>query len=449
MTAEVAVMNKQAIALAADSAVTFQEETGQKIFPSASKIFTLSKYQPVGIMVYGSADFMQVPWETIIKVYRNNLGKKTFKTVADYAENFLTFVGNEKQLFSDDVQNWYVENSIYSYFLFIREQIIENVDKDIEVKGSIDEQTTKKIISDVITQHFEKWQEAEPISSIPDSFRNDLKEKYGDLILREKEKVFEKLPLTPNSSDKLTEIAINLFTKFPTGLMLGNTSGIVIAGFGTEDIFPVLESFSIEGKIDSYLKYKKNEEKCAEINFQKDSAGAAIIPFAQTEMVSTFMTGADPNYHNAIDTDMEQIFISYPQVLVDNIDCLSAKEKENLKKHLKEIGQKEFNKYRAKLLEYRTEHYINPVMKVVQGLPKDELAAMAETLISLTSFKRRVSMEEETVGGPIDVAVISKGDGFVWIKRKHYFQRELNQQFFDNYYEGGDINGTKTTEEAD
>ena len=61
MTAEVAVMNKQAIALAADSAVTFQEETGHKIFPSASKIFTLSKYQPVGIMVYGSADFMQVP----------------------------------------------------------------------------------------------------------------------------------------------------------------------------------------------------------------------------------------------------------------------------------------------------------------------------------------------------------------------------------------------------
>ena len=48
MTAEVAVMNKQAIALAADSAVTFRDEMGQKIFTSASKIFTLSKYQPVG-----------------------------------------------------------------------------------------------------------------------------------------------------------------------------------------------------------------------------------------------------------------------------------------------------------------------------------------------------------------------------------------------------------------
>ena len=67
-------------------------------------------------------------------------------------------------------------------------------------------------------------------------------------------------------------------------------------------------------------------------------------------------------------------------------------------------------------------------------LPKDELAAMAESLVNLTSFKRKVSMEVESVGGPIDVAVISKGDGFIWIKRKHYFEPELNQQFFSNYY---------------
>jgi hypothetical protein len=42
-------------------------------------------------------------------------------------------------------------------------------------------------------------------------------------------------------------------------------------------------------------------------------------------------------------------------------------------------------------------------------------------------------MEDETVGGPIDVAVISKGDGLIWIKRKHYFSPELNRQFFVNY----------------
>ncbi len=35
----------------------------------------------------------------------------------------------------------------------------------------------------------------------------------------------------------------------------------------------------------------------------------------------------------------------------------------------------------------------------------------------------------ESVGGPIDVAVISKADGFIWIKRKHYFDPALNPRF--------------------
>jgi hypothetical protein len=48
-------------------------------------------------------------------------------------------------------------------------------------------------------------------------------------------------------------------------------------------------------------------------------------------------------------------------------------------------------------------------------------------------------MDAETVGGPIDVAVISKGDGFIWIKRKHYFKPELNPHFFkNNFREGGE-----------
>ena len=445
MTAEVAIMNKEAIALAADSAVTFQEETGQKIFTSASKIFTLSKYQPVGVMIYGNASFMGVPWETIIKVYRNDLEQKTFKTIGEYAQNFLSFVAENKLLFSEDTQNQYVESSIYSYFEFITNEIDESFEKVIKGKGKIDDASIKEITSQIIKVHFEKWQKSELIPSVPENFIGDLRQKYKSTINAAKKKVFEQLPLTSHSSRQLTEIAVNLFVKFRSGLVTSSTSGLVIAGFGTEDIFPMLESFLIECKIDNYLKHKKNKEECADISFQ---TSAAIRPFAQSEMVTTFMTGADPNYHNAIYRDMEQICISYPQVLVDDIDCLDKEQKEDLKNRLKKIGQKEFNKYSKKLSDYRKEHYIKPIMEVVQGLPKDELAAMAETLINLTSFKRRVSMEEETVGGPIDVAVISKGDGFVWIKRKHYFEPELNQQFFANYYKEVDTNGTKTTERS-
>ena len=71
-------------------------------------------------------------------------------------------------------------------------------------------------------------------------------------------------------------------------------------------------------------------------------------------------------------------------------------------------------------------------MGAIGILPKDELAATAEALVNITTVKRKISMEPETVGGPIDVAVISKKDGFIWIKRKHYFKPEYNYDFFTN-----------------
>lgn len=69
-------------------------------------------------------------------------------------------------------------------------------------------------------------------------------------------------------------------------------------------------------------------------------------------------------------------------------------------------------------------------------LPRDEMIYMAEGMINLTSFKRRLVLDNysETVGGPIDIAYISKGDGFIWIKRKKYFEKDMNYVFMENYF---------------
>ncbi|WP_193198650.1 hypothetical protein [Nostoc sp. MG11] len=86
MTAEVAVMNRMAVALAADSAVTVVGQGGRKVYNTVNKLFMLSKYHPVGIMVYGNADLMSIPWETIIKMYSKKLGDQKFETLQEYAE---------------------------------------------------------------------------------------------------------------------------------------------------------------------------------------------------------------------------------------------------------------------------------------------------------------------------------------------------------------------------
>ena len=65
---------------------------------------------------------------------------------------------------------------------------------------------------------------------------------------------------------------------------------------------------------------------------------------------------------------------------------------------------------------------------------RDKSVIDGEAVVNLEQIQQRMSMKTETVGGPIDVAVISKHDGFVWIKRKHYFDINLNPSFVETYF---------------
>ena len=73
--------------------------------------------------------------------------------------------------------------------------------------------------------------------------------------------------------------------------------------------------------------------------------------------------------------------------------------------------------------------HMRPLQSVVAGLAVPEIAELAETLVMLESLKEKVTSRTQSVGGPIDVAVITRSEGLVWIKRKHFFEPNLNQRY--------------------
>jgi len=82
----------------------------------------------------------------------------------------------------------------------------------------------------------------------------------------------------------------------------------------------------------------------------------------------------------------------------------------------------------AVLDKARKEHSL-PLRSVLSSLPVDEMAELAETLITLQSLKEKVTKPSETVGGPVDVAIVTKHEGLVWIKRKHFFNSDINSRY--------------------
>ena len=126
MTAIVGILNKQAVAMAADSAVTIGGSNGKKIFNKANKVFALSKCHPVGIMIYNAASFMSTPWETIIKVYRKQLKDSSFDTLQEYQEDFIEFLRSKNFYTNPETQIQFLEN----FALFIVNTMIDDVIKN-------------------------------------------------------------------------------------------------------------------------------------------------------------------------------------------------------------------------------------------------------------------------------------------------------------------------------
>lgn len=432
MTAEIVIMNKEAVALAADSTVTWSGGSDEKTIPSANKLFSLSKYHPVGIMIYQNADFMGVPWETIIKIYREKIKKEDeYDKLEDYANDFLSFL-EKNQYFDEDFQEDYLLQTIISHFFLYRKQMLKKINEEMYKQGLIDDSEIKHISLEIIKSYQKLFQNAPKNENVPKNFEKKFIKNYHDAIDNIIQNIFEKL-INTNDYFRLREIAISLFCK---DVGRSDYSGIVIAGFGKKDIFPKLQAFRLEGIIDNFLKYTKFADHKVTVH-----NGGAIYPFAQQDMVVRFMDGVDPKYEETERGYLIEMFEEYGEEVIKRVDCYNTiSQKRRLKAHLKKISNEIIEDHVKKIKDLKKSEYSHPIVEVVSILPKKDLALMAESLVNLTSLKKKVTMETETVGGPIDVAIISKGDKFIWIKRKHYFNPELNHHFFENYF-GGETNG--------
>ncbi|MDD1673077.1 MAG: hypothetical protein LUP99_01550 [Methanomicrobiales archaeon] len=425
MTAEIVLMNRESIAIAADSAVSLmggQTESPQKIFTSANKIFDLSPAHSICFMIFNYASFMGIPWGIIFTQYRKKIKNSTFATTEEYAKNFIDFLANEEDLVPPEGEENYFMTNSYHYFLSIKQSIMQNASDLVKTSGGITEKDVMNVPASTIQGLYDNLIAAPYATSMTEEDFTRLQITYDEKLTQAITDVFEALPLSETSVTQLKAIAALYFVKSAGTLdsLSQDFSGVVIAGFGEKDIFPSLVAYWIEGRLNKKLKY--TEKKNTKISFKN---GAEIVPFAQHEMVDIFLSGMDSAFEEALLHSIAATLYTYPEAMIESIEELSDEMKAKYKSTFQVNTDEIVKNLTEELNNYRMSNFI-PIINVVVALPKSELAAMAESLVNLTSLKRRVSMQAETVGGPVDVAVISKTDGFVWIKRKQYYPADLN-----------------------
>ncbi|MCY4422337.1 MAG: hypothetical protein OXC06_04615 [Acidimicrobiaceae bacterium] len=423
MTAEVLVLNREAVAIAADSAVTLRDPD-PKIYNTANKLFQLSAVEPVAIMVYGSAAFGPIPWETVVKEHRRRLATETFDTVEQYASSFITDLSSLVSHYSARTQADLVRRIAHVALAEVCNRANEIIDELDEDDDSFDDADRSHILMEVMASQIAHLQTVPCIDRVSASVAG---RQIGSAIpdwnnyLRESFTRFTTNSSLNRRARALVRTALRSVSPNPW------TSGVVVVGFGSDQLFPAFSHYVVDGVVANRVRARHLDS--AQIN---EDSSAQIRAFAQGDMVQTFMDGLHPMYPEALRGLVKRTL----DLLVERSNTkmhgvLSDTDYEDHVAELLEIVSAVVEHFEQDLHDLLQKKHSDPIMSIVSLLPKEELAEMAETLVSLTSFKRRMTPEAETVGGPIDVAVISKGDGLVWVKRKHYFDRNLNLRYFE------------------
>lgn len=412
MTLIVWVGNKNALAFAADSIGSVQHEEGVKWY-IVNKLFELTSSDPIWVATAWNSDFWWLLLEVIIKDFRKKLGDKRKKTLEEYVILFLDHLKSADYIKGDNNELFLkiLLKKFLSRIAKIRNEGMEIImqDPDIDPK---DVNTVKKVLSAYISACLSN--DYELISSQKELFGMPVYtwEQFDEEYKNVPSNILETLFCSPGTKnyELLKRNILSIINKDAFLHLFGDWSELIFFGFWEEDFFPKVFSINLYYKIDEEVVFSLNDVYTIK-------SDGFIKAYAQSEDVENSILWIGDGIKNEI--------------------CKTIEQKLTKNKKIGILDQEKYNFINdsiAEALDEIREKNLTELSLSARFLSKTELWQIAENFVGIGSMKKRINLGNETIWWPIDVAIVTKSDWFIWIKRKHYFDAENNYHYFNNLW---------------
>jgi hypothetical protein len=413
MTSEIAVMNQRAVALAADSAVTLIDGGTVVVRNDQKKLFNLADGHPVGVMFFGVADMMGHPWDHLIEHYQKKVKPRAFAHVRDYAQSYTGMMDNLPEFFAKDKQKDEYRRLLASVFRYVFHlaQYLR------ETQGEYAEASDAQVLESAVERVWREYQfrdDGTPrgdLSCFPQGFAATVERDYSGIANEIIGYGFGAFGIGQQAMAHLKDIAVFAVVK---DLFLEDVTGLVFAGYGTEERYPVVVTCFLSAIVGGIVK--RTEASTDAIDTEVRSK---IRVFADSEVTNAFIRGIDFNLERRIYGTVRMLLHGLVDQVIGAFGDTDADKREAVRQQFQaQLVPQYFNALRGMMGEYQQNAFINPVLRVLEIVAKAELAETAKELVSLNVFKKRIMAQKQTVGGAIDVAVISRENGFQWWTRQ-------------------------------
>ena len=395
MTAQVAIMNERCVAAASDSTMTLGSGERRRTVQSADKMFDLGELHRIAVLVSGSALFMQVPYDVLIGEWKGTL-RAPLPTLNEYASSFCAWLLEQRALFDEARQRDHFNGMAREYFLGVRNGILQRL-----ASQHLDAEPWDDInVAAAVDAEVEAWlAELNHRDNCPPNYSERDRaflEACSDELQSSFNWAFDDTPRTVRSDHRLlNEVPGLLLTKAEPWNFEGT---IAFVGYGEREIFPGHQVVVLSGIVANRLLARWWEPTRV-----SPSDRSILTPFAQSEAIHTFLRAFNADFltaaHRRLDAVLESV-VDSPEELEPVAEAAHSGLEED-------FGNLSWDRF------------VRPMLATVESLHRMDIARMAESLVGLQALRAASSEEQPTVGGPIDVLVISRDHGVEWVRRKN------------------------------
>ena len=395
MTSLVALMNGFGVALAADSAMTFGES---RIYDTAEKMIPLPLPHRIAVMHSGRVRIGNIPYSVLVSEWVRQLGNKPLRSAEAYAQAFQDWLANNPQWFPANSQSRDALSFIRDRAEAIsgRYQSIKEHDENFEFGQLLDRWTAEASEQPRL--------EGLNVQSALISF-----EKHQERI----DEIFEEFitPILGAEADRSP--FLNYCAEYFSSAWMTNAT-LTFAGYGEHEIYASYALINFHGFVDGKLTWIRGDSYA--LSPFTNPLFAICLP-AQSDAIDQYLMGYDSGM---IDEIIEKAHEEQQDVL-HGIRSKFEDDPEMLAKIDEAISQT-LETFETKVPDvvndYSERNYLVQLRRALAALPAATLVEVARSLVELQALRKTTTAQTESVGGPIDVALITPTDGFVWIRHK-------------------------------
>lgn len=388
MTAQVAVLNTRGVAIASDSAVTVSDGSQSRSYTSADKIFPLRDV-PVAVLHSGNASIFGVPWQLVVNMWSQARGSTQAVSMSAYAQEFADWIAQQSTLVPPEEQDAFFRWTFRDFLLAIRRSIQRGLsERGLEISAGYIDGEAAAIVDVEVDGYHGRLLQLPPFEGMDAVDAAAMCERLKEPLREDLDWVFDDTPRTAHLDATAWEIAQLLVARaepFSTDAVLA------FVGYGRDDYFPSLHQLTVSGVVAGVVRTYDHSES------QVTSASrVSITPLGLTEAIRAFLGGAYQEYRDAAHYVLSQ--------------CVGDAEPAEGGESPHDLLNREFD-------DLSRREFVKPMLDIVEALPMVEMLRLADSLVGLATL-RQLIQGQTSVGGPIDLARITKSEGFEWVRSK-------------------------------